>query len=129
MKVKKKSLVFGGESSEELIKNNLKLNLLSSVVSLMIAIALFVSFFGQEYASVVIALAAGLLGAMSFWQFTTFYNGLRLRRNFARRREDSAVENQTQIESAQTKELLSEADFSDAVPISVTENTTRHLSE
>ncbi|MDQ3061260.1 MAG: hypothetical protein M3R14_00130 [Acidobacteriota bacterium] len=33
------------------------------------------------------------------------------------------------FESAQTKELLNEANLDNAVPTSITENTTKHLSE
>lgn len=71
--------------------------------------------------------------AMCGWQFSTFVIGLRLRENFSRRRVDSEMKSQEstqpRFESAKTKELLKEADLGNVVPISITENTTRHLSE
>lgn len=131
-KIKKKSLSFGGDTPEEQIKTNLYLNLMSAFVSAALAIALYVSFLGQD-ALPVVYLTVGFLAAMSGWQFSTFYIGLKLKKNFSKRRLDSETDiqerTQIQLESAKTKELLNEADFSDVVPISVTENTTRHLSE
>jgi len=72
--------------------------------------------------------------AMSAWQFSTCTIGLKLRKNFNKRREDVAApennpETQTQFDTAKTKELLNESDFRDVVPPSVTENTTKILSE
>ncbi|MEJ7701569.1 MAG: hypothetical protein WKF71_18275 [Pyrinomonadaceae bacterium] len=78
-------------------------------------------------------LTIGFLGAMSGWQFSTCYIGLKLKKNFNQRREASAAENQTEqqshFESAKTQESLNEADFTDVVPTTVAENTTKHLSE
>ncbi len=128
LKVKKKSLSFGGDTPEEQIKTNLYLNLLSAFVSLALSIALYFTFRGQN-APPVIYLATAFLLAMSGWQFSTFYIGLKLRENFSKRRENPETENRAFTESAQTGELLNEANFENVVPNSVTENTTRALSE
>ncbi len=123
---------FGGETPEEQIRTNLILNLLSALVSLALAISLYVFFYGKD-APPLIYLTAAFLLAMSGWQFSTCYIGLKLNKNFSKRREASAAENQTkqetQFESTNTKELLNEADFTDIVPTTITENTTKHLSE
>jgi hypothetical protein len=129
---KSKMVSFGGETPEEQIRTNLNLNLLSALVSLALAISLYASFYGKDAPSL-IYLVVGFLLAMSCWQFSTCFISLKLRKNFSKRREASIAENQTgrhtQFESAKTKELLNEADFTDIVPATVTENTTKHLSE
>lgn len=129
---KKKQFSIGGDTPEEQINTNLYLNLLGAVVSLALAIALYVTFYGQTAAPVIYLTAAFLL-AMSGWQLSTFYIGLKLKKNFSRRRENTADEEskpvQSQFESAKTKQMLNEADYENIVPVSVTENTTRHLTE
>jgi len=77
---------------------------------------------------------AAFLLAMCGWQFSTFIVGLKLKKNFDKRKSslENGAKNQEKVmafESAQTKELLPEADFNNVVSTSVTENTTRHLSE
>lgn len=129
---KNKMVSFGGDTPEEQIKTNLYLNLLSALVSLVLAILLWVSFYGQD-APPLVYLTIGFLAAMSGWQFSTCYVGLKLKKNFSKRREDDASKNQTEqqtrFEPAKTKELLNEVDFTSVVPTSVTENTTKHLPE
>lgn len=127
---KNKIASFGGDTPEEQIRTNLFLNLLSAVVSLSLAIALYVYFYGRDTPQLIYLTAAFLL-AMSFWQFSTCFIGLKLRKNFNKRNDSAAGQTEEQIhfEPAKTKELLNEADVSDIVPVSVTENTTRHLSE
>ena len=129
---KKKKPSLGGDTPEEQIKTNLHLNLMSGFVSLALAIALYTTFRGQD-AAPVIYLTIGFLLAMCGWQFTTFRIGLKLKKNFDNRREiehsESFRESQNQFEAAHTKELLKEADFENIAPASVTENTTKTLSE
>jgi hypothetical protein len=67
-------------------------------------------------------------------EFSTFRVGLKLKKTFDRRKNGGENENATQLDksvfqSAKTKDLLPEADFTDIVPTTVTENTTKHLSE
>lgn len=123
---------FGGDTPEEQIRTNLFLNLLSAFVSLALAVSLYVSFLGKD-APPLIYLTSAFLLAMSGWQFSTCIINLKLRKNFKRRREIETPENesvrQTQFESAKTQELLNEADFTDVIPATVTENTTKHLHE
>lgn len=132
LSIKNKMVSFGGDTPEEQIKTNLYLNLLSALVSLALAVSLYVSFYGKD-APQLIYLTIGFLAAMSAWQFSTCYVGLKLKKNFSKRRETDATENeseqQTQFESAKTKDLLNEADFTNVVPTTVTENTTKHLPE
>lgn len=129
---KNKMVSFGGDTPEEQIRTNLVLNLMSAIVSLALAIALYVNFLGKD-APPLIYLTAAFLLAMSGWQFSTCIINLKLRKNFKQRREGITAENQaeqqTRFDSAKTQELLNEADFSNVVPTTVTENTTQHLAD
>jgi hypothetical protein len=127
---KKNKLAFGGSTPEEQIRANLFLNLLSAVVSLTLAILLYLVFAHRETHPIVYIVGAFLL-ATTMWQLSTFYVGLKLKKSFQKRRaSDAAAESSpVQINDAKTKELLPEADFENTVPTSVTENTTRHLKK
>ncbi len=131
----KKTLpAFGGNTPEEQIRANLFLNLLSAIVSLILAVSLYWTF-GWKSGDVppIIYIVAAFLLAMCGWQFSTFLIGLKLRRNFNQRKgeteKDVFSETTKNLSSANTRELLNEADLTDVVTTSVTENTTKHLSE
>ena len=129
---KKNRIEFGGATPEEQIRTNLVLNLLSALVSLTLGILLLVFYWKQDV-NPLINISAAFLIAMSGWQASTFFVGLKLRRSFQKRREGSATDNkieqQNKFDAAKTKELLSEADFTNVVPASLAENTTKILSE
>ena len=128
---KKNKLAFGGNTPEEQIQTNLVLNIMSAIVSLVLAILLYLIFKNRETHPIIYIVEAFLL-AITMWQISTFYVGLKLKKNFQKRRDSAvaAAENpQIQIEDARTKELLPEADFETAVPTSITEDTTRHLEK
>ncbi len=123
---------------EQHIKANIFLNLLTAITSLTLAIVLYVVFLPKEDTPMIIYITAGFLTAMTAWQIQTFWRTLLLRKHFKKRKADAAhqtaevtkenVEPPT-FESIPTRELLNEADLSNIVPSSVTENTTRHLKE
>jgi len=130
----KNKLAFGGNTPEEQIRTNLVLNLLSALVSLILAVVLYATFWNRGDTLPIIYIVAAFLLAMCGWQFSTFVVGLKLKKNFDKRKsslenDGKNQENITAFESAQTKELLPEANFNNVVSTSVTENTTRHLSE
>jgi hypothetical protein len=130
----KNKLAFGGNTPEEQIRTNLVLNLLSALVSLILAVVLYATFWNRGDTLPIIYIVAAFLLAMCGWQFSTFVVGLKLKKNFDKRKSslENDGKNQEKVmafESAQTKERLPEADFNNVVSTSVTENTTRHLSE
>jgi hypothetical protein len=128
---KKNKLAFGGNTPEEQIRTNLVLNILTATVSLVLAILLYLIFKNTETHPIIYVVAAFLL-AMTGWQLSTFYVGLKLKKNFRKRREPiaAATENPpVRIDEARTRELLPEADFQNTVPPGVTEDTTRHLKK
>ena len=131
---KRSKLAFGGNTPEEQIKTNLFLNLLSAIVSLVLSILLYWTIWQRGDTLPINFIVAAFLLAMSVWQFSTFIVGLKLKKNFDKRKASSEDKERTEekvkaFETAQTKELLNEANFDNAVPTSVTENTTKHLSE
>ncbi len=130
----KRSSAFGGDTPEEQIRANLILNFLSGAVSFILAILLYAAFWNEPQTSPIIYLVAAFLLAMCGWQFSTFRVGLKLKKTFDRRKNGGKIETAAQIEnnvfqSAKTKDLLPEADFTNVVPASVTEKTTKTLYE
>ncbi len=119
---------------EEHLKANLFLNLLTAITSLTLAILLYSIFLGKQDTPVIIYVTAGFLTAMTAWQVQTIWRTILLRKHFNKRKD--VAENQTihetepqQFETMPTKQLLNEADLGNLVPSSITENTTKHLSE
>ncbi len=113
---------------EEHLKANAALNLMSAIVSMTLAILLYVFFFHRNDTHILIYITAGFLIAMFFWQVQTFWRTLLVKKQFPKRNKET-IETKPQFQAAKTKELLPEADLSNNIPASVTENTTRHLSE
>lgn len=113
---------------EERLKANSILNLLSAVVSITLAIALYSVFLGKEGTPLIIYITAGFLGAIFGWQVVIFWQTMLLKRHF--RKNNPQSENASvAVISASTAKLLDEADLKDAIPRSITENTTRQLRE
>jgi hypothetical protein len=122
---------------EDHLRANSVLSLMSAIVSGTLAILLHLFFTLRTEGTpplILIYLTAGFLTAMFFWQAQTFWRTRQLKKHFPKRKKEAQVKpvapdtNQL-FASAQTKELLNEADFSDAVPLSVIENTTTRLGE
>lgn len=130
---KKRTFSMGGNTPEEQIRVNLILNFLSGAVSFILAIVLYATFWGKPDTSPVIYMVAAFLLAMCGWQFSTFRVGLKLRKTFERRKnidiENAGRVEKNIFESIKTKDLLPEADFSNVAPTSITENTTKTLTE
>lgn len=118
-------------SPEDHIKFNIVLNIMTAVVSLALSVLLFSFFFGKEDTSMLIYLTAGFLIAISAWQAQTIWRNFQLKKHFKQRKTDIAENpnpDSTKVfESFPTKELLNEANFADAIPASVLENTTSRL--
>ena len=108
---------------------NLVLNGMTAAVSLGFAIALYVIFLGKDDTPIIIYLTAGFLTAIFFWQVQIFWRTMQLKRQFPKRRNETE-ENQPAIDNPfSTDKLLPQADFSDIVPPSVVEDTTKHLKQ
>ncbi|MDQ3131152.1 MAG: hypothetical protein M3Q99_10375 [Acidobacteriota bacterium] len=120
-------------SPEEHIKHNIVLSFMTAVVGLGLSVLLFSFFLGKENTPALIYVTAGFLIAMSAWQIQTLWRSFQLRKHFKRQKNDVAEQlnqdSQNVFESVPTKELLNEANFADAVPASIIENTTSRLPE
>ncbi len=119
---------------EEHLQVNTVLSLMSAVVSLTLAILLHIYFWGKGDTPIIIYITAGFMMAMFFWQAQTFWRTLLLKKHFKKRNinEKSSTEekNEPRVFVAKpTNELLNEADLSNIVPTSVTENTTKSLDK
>ncbi len=107
---------------------NLVLSVMTAGVSLGLAIALYLMFLGREDTPIIIYLTAGFLTAMFFWQVQVFWRTLQLKKQFPVKRKIEKIVSENKIESVNTtNQLLKEADLSQVVPFSVTDDTTKHL--
>lgn len=132
--IKKRSFTMGGDTPEQQIRTNLILNFISGMVSLVLAILLYATFWNNPETSQIIYLVAAFLLAMCGWQFSTFRVGLKLKKTFDKRKkagksEEALPKTTNSFEAAKTKIMLDKANLADVVPASVTENTTRQLGE
>ena len=123
----KKRLALGGNTPEEHINVNLALNIATAVVSFVLAAALYVTYFRKPDARALIYVVAAFLLAIGAWQITMFSVNLKLKKHFKKRKDTGPQPEETKFQSADTKELLPEADFKNVVPESVVEQTTRKL--
>lgn len=119
---------------EEHLTANTVLNLMTIIVSFTLSILLYAFLAFRSSTHPLIYVTAGLLIAIGCWHIQTFIRTRQLKKQWKRRfplTETQAALNKTQpaIESASTSKLLDQADFTDTIPASVTENTTRHLAE
>lgn len=112
---------------EDHLKANSVLNLLTIIVSFTLSILLFAI---QPSTHPLIYATSGLLIAIGAWHIQTLIRNEKLKKQWKRRAPLTNVEaDLPAVKSVSTAKLLDQADFTDAVPASVTENTTRHLVE
>ncbi len=109
-------------SPEDHLKANTVLNTLTIIVSFTLSILLFAIVPDKHP---LIYVTAGLLIAIGGWHIQTLIRTQALKQQWKRR--TPLTETPLTLKSASTSKLLDEADFTDRVPTSVTENTTRHL--
>lgn len=116
------------------LKANSFLNLLTALVSLTLAIILYSMFLGKADTPVIIYVVAGFLTAMTAWQVQTFWRTILLKKHFKNNKpnietESETTSNKVELKPQSTAKLLNEPDFSDSIPASVVENTTRNLTK
>lgn len=114
---------------EENIKVNTVLSLLTVIVSFTLAILLYAILGFRESTHWLIYLTAGLLIAMGAWHIQTFIRARRLKKQWKRRNPQNEEEKSMTLATASTAKLLERPDFENVIPTSVTDHTTRHLSE
>ena len=111
------------------IRTGLFLNLLIALLSLIVGALLLSNLNSNGDLTFLIVLSGGLLLAIALWQIASFTIGLSLTRHFNKGWVSKNQVSQSVIDSAVTKELLPEPNFDNLGSASVTETTTRKLSE
>jgi hypothetical protein len=114
---------------EENIKVNSVLSLMTVIASFTLAILLYAILGFRENTHWLIYLTAGMLIAMGAWHIQTFIRARRLKKQWKRRDPRNQEEETPEFESAPTARLLERPDFENLVPTSVTDHTTKDLSE
>lgn len=104
------------------------------ITSFTLSFLLFLILGFRDFTHPLIYATAGILIAIGGWHIQTLIRTLMLKKQWKRRTslneiEAGTPETSTVFKSAPTAKLLDEADFTDAIPASVTEHTTRHLAK
>ena len=119
---------------EDHLKANTVLSVMTIVASFTLSFLLFLILGFRDFTHPLIYATAGILIAIGGWHIQTLIRTQMLKKQWKRRAPLSEIQAATPetpvaFTSASTGKLLDEADFSDAVPASITEHTTRHLAE
>jgi hypothetical protein len=119
---------------EEHLKANTVLSAMTICASFTLSFLLFLVLGFRSFTHPLIYATAGILLAIGGWHIQTLIRSQMLKKQWKRRAplsEVQAAPTDTTMtpKSASTGKLLDQADFADAIPVSVTEHTTRHLTE
>jgi hypothetical protein len=119
---------------EEHLKANTVLSVMTIVASFTLSFLLFLVLGFRSFTHPLIYATAGILLAIGGWHIQTLVRTLMLKKQWKRRTPLSEIqaappETSMAFKSASTAKLLDQSDFTDAIPVSVTEHTTRHLAE
>jgi hypothetical protein len=117
---------------EENLKANSFLTLMTVIVSFSLAITLYIFLGFRDETHPLIYATAGFLIAMGAWHIQTFIRTRQLKRQWERKYRPPNLEKESkdakQFEAAPAAQQLPDADLTDAVPMTVTEATTKNLS-
>lgn len=102
--------------------------MMTVIVSFALAILLYIFLGFRENTHPLIYATAGLLIAMGGWHIQTFIRARRLKRQW-KRRVDQVETEPIAIGSSAKGKQLEMPDFENLVPTSVTDRTTKHLTE
>ena len=118
---------------EEHLKANTVLSVMTIIVSFTLSFLLFFILGFRDFTHPLIYATAGILLAIGGWHIQTLIRTLKLKKQWKRRtpliETQNAQPETATFKSTPTGKMLDQADFTDAVPASVTEHTTRHLAE
>lgn len=112
--------------AKENIKVNMVLSLMTVIVSFTLAILLYVFLGFRDNTHPLIYATAGLLIAMGGWHIQTFIRTRKLKKQWKRRNSDNKTVAKD-LGTVSTAKLLDRPDYSNMVPPSVTDSTTKHL--
>lgn len=107
------------------VQVNLVFSILTMISCFTLAILLYSMLAFRDDTHPLIYASAGLLTAMGFWHTQTFWRSILLRSHFKKNRHPR----EASIESVLTDRRLGKPGFESMVPESVTDQTTKQLSE
>ena len=111
---------------EEHLKANTVLSGMTIITSFTLSFLLFLVLGFRSFTHPLIYVTAGILLAIGGWHIQTLIRTLMLKKQWKRR---TPLDTTMAFKSTPTAKLLDQAEFSDAIPASVTEHTTRHLAK
>ena len=119
---------------EEHLKANTVLSVMTIVASFALSFLLVLTLGFRSFTHPLIYVTAGILLAIGGWHIQSLIRTLMLKQQWKRRIPLSEIqsappETPPSFKSPSTGKLLDQPDFADAIPVSVTEHTTRHLAE
>ena len=119
---------------EEHLKANTVLSVMTIIASFTLSFLLFFVLGFRSFTHPLIYATAGILLAIGGWHIQTLIRTLMLKKQWKRRVPLSEIqaappETPMAFNSGSTAKLLDQADFTDAIPASVAEHTTRHLAK
>ena len=114
------------QTPEDHLKANTFLSFVTIIVSFSLAIALYSIFLPREDTHWVIYLTAGFLIAIGAWQIQSLWRTVLLKKHFNKNRSQNVPTLETET---MTGRILEKANLEDVVPASITEHTTRNLTE
>src|SRR5262245_50695639 len=119
---------------EDHLKANTVLSAMTIIASFTLSFLLFLVLGFRSFTHPLIYATAGILLAIGGWHIQTLIRTQMLKKQWKRRAPLSEIQGAppgptTAFKSDPTGKLLNEADFADAIPVSVTEHTTKHLTE
>ncbi len=119
---------------EEHLKANTVLSVMTIIATFTLSFLLFSILGFRSFTHPLIYVTAGILLAIGGWHIQTLIRTLMLKKQWKRRvplSENQAAPPDTPnaFKSTPTAKSLDQANFADAIPVSVTEHTTRHLAE
>ncbi|CAN5436647.1 hypothetical protein BH18ACI1_BH18ACI1_18080 [soil metagenome] len=123
---KNSSIIFGGSTPQQTANIIGGISLVSSVFSLFVGCWLYITGFNIP---IVIYLAAALLICNSIWSASNFLMVQKLAKRLNPNKQKLNSQNEITEDNFSQQKVLPTADLENFLPISVTENTTKHLSE
>ncbi len=117
------------QTPEEHIKVNTVLSLMTVITCFTLAVLLYALLGFRPETPVIVYATAGLLIAMGAWHVQSFIRIRKLKKQWAFRNRNTSEDEARAIDTTAAAPMLEPANFQNNVPISVTEQTTRNLSE
>ena len=118
---------------EEHLKANTVLSVMTILTSFTLSFLLFHVLGFRSFTHPLIYVTAGILLAIGGWHIQSLIRTQMLKKQWKRRAPLNGIQpgapETMAVQSTPTAKLLDQADYSDAIPASVTEHTTRHLAE